>query len=170
MRLGQSAKRLLQRLDNQLGHLSARLRDPRRELQDKAQRMDELDMRLIKAMSLKLEQQQLKTGHLAQRLATQSPRKSLTSTREQILRLDERLHLAIRQHLKQQQEKLQFNAQTLNVVSPLATLGRGYAIVKDDQDRIVREAAQLAEGQTIQARLGRGSVSAKVTEINFTTE
>lgn len=170
MRLGQSARRLLQRLDNQLGHLSARLRDPRRELQDKAQRMDELDMRLIKAISQKVDQQRLKTEHLSQRLATQSPRKSLASTREQILRLDERLHLAIRQHLKQQQERLQFNAQTLNVVSPLATLGRGYAIVKDDQDRIVRDAAQLAEGQTIQARLGRGSVSAKVTEVNFTTE
>src|SRR5690606_5719515 len=152
MRLGQSARRLLQRLDNQLGHLSARLRDPRRELQDKAQRMDELDMRLIKAISQKVDQQRLKTEHLSQRLATQSPRKSLASAREQILRLDERLHLAIRQHLKQQQERLQFNAQTLNVVSPLATLGRGYAIVKDDQDRIVRDAAQLAEGQTIQAR------------------
>ncbi|HBM51322.1 MAG TPA: exodeoxyribonuclease VII large subunit, partial [Marinobacter sp.] len=46
LRLGQSARRLLLRLDQQLGHLAARLRDPRRELQDKAQRMDELDMRL----------------------------------------------------------------------------------------------------------------------------
>src|SRR5690606_33988173 len=133
-------------------------------------RMDELDMRLSKAISQKVDQQRLKTEHLSQRLATQSPRKSLASAREQVLRLDERLHLAIRQHLKQQQERLQFNAQTLNVVSPLATLGRGYAIVKDDQDRIVRDAAQLAEGQTIHARLGRGSVSAKVTEVNFTTE
>src|SRR5690554_5246014 len=72
LRLAQSARRLLIRLNQQLGHLGARLRDPRRELQDKAQRMDELDMRLNKAIVQKLQQQQLKTGHLAQRLATQS--------------------------------------------------------------------------------------------------
>lgn len=167
-RLGQSARRLLQRLENQLGHLSARLRDPRRALQDKAQRMDELDMRLNKAMRQKLEQQTLKSSHLAQRLATQSPGKSLARTREQVTQLNERLQLAIRQHLKQQHEKLHFSAQTLNVVSPLATLGRGYAIVKDDQGSIIRDASQLSEGQPIQAQLGHGSITAKVTEVNFT--
>lgn len=170
VRLGQSARRLLQRLENQLGHLAARLRDPRRELQEKAQRMDELDMRLNKAVRLKLEQQYLKTGHLQQRLATQSPRKTLITARDQITRLNERLEMAIRQHLKQQHERLQFNAQTLNVVSPLATLGRGYAIVRDDHNQIVRDAGTLTEGQEISARLGRGSVSARVTDINSNTD
>lgn len=170
LRLGQSARRLLLRLDQQLGHLAARLRDPRRELQDKAQRMDELDMRLNKAMNLKLQQQQLKTGHLAQRLGTQSPAKTLQNAGEQVQRLNERLDKAIRQNLRQQQEKLQLNAQTLNVVSPLATLGRGYAIVRDDQNRIVRSADQLSAGQTISARFGQGNVSAEVTKVNSVTE
>lgn len=170
LRLGQSARRLLLRLDQQLGHLAARLRDPRRELQDKAQRMDELDMRLNKAMNLKLQQQQLKTGHLAQRLGTQSPTKTLQNAGEQVQRLNERLDKAIRQNLRQQQEKLQLNAQTLNVVSPLATLGRGYAIVRDDQNRIVRSADQLSAGQTISARFGQGNVSAEVTKVNSVTE
>lgn len=170
LRLGQSARRLLLRLDQQLGHLAARLRDPRRELQDKAQRMDELDMRLNKAMNLKLQQQQLKTGHLAQRLGTQSPAKTLQNAGEQVQRLNERLDKAIRQNLRQQQEKLQLNAQTLNVVSPLATLGRGYAIVRDDQNRIVRSADQLSAGQTISARFGQGNVSAEVTKVNSVRE
>ena len=170
LRLGQSARRLLLRLDQQLGHLAARLRDPRRELQDKAQRMDELDMRLNKAMNLKLQQQQLKTGHLAQRLGTQSPTKTLQNAGEQVQRLNERLNKAIRQNLRQQQEKLQLNAQTLNAVSPLATLGRGYAIVRDDQNRIVRSADQLSAGQTISARFGQGNVSAEVTKVNSVTE
>ncbi len=170
LRLGQSARRLLLRLDQQLGHLAARLRDPRRELQDKAQRMDELDMRLNQAMNLKLQQQQLKTGHLAQRLGTQSPAKTLQNAGEQVQRLNERLNKAIRQNLRQQQEKLQLNAQTLNVVSPLATLGRGYAIVRDDKNRIVRSADQLSAGQAISARFGQGNVSAEVTKVNSVTE
>ncbi len=166
MRLSQAARRLLQRLEAQLGHLTARLRDPRRELQDKAQRMDELDVRLNKAISQLIAQNQLKVSHLSQRLATQSPKKTLTAATDQIARINDRLESAIRQQLRQHHERFQRNAQTLHVVSPLATLGRGYAIVRDDQNEIVRDASQLNIDSTLTARLGRGSVRAQVMEIN----
>ena len=165
VRLGHSAQRLFKRLENQLGHLSARLRDPRRELQDKAQRMDELDMRLNKAMRQKTEHQSLATSHLAQRLKTQSPQKLLFNTQEQVVRLSERMHAAIQHNLRLQQDKLQLQAQTLNVVSPLATLGRGYAIVKNESGDIVRNANQLSTGDTIRTQFGQGHISASVTEI-----
>ena len=169
-RLGQSARRLLQRLDNQLGHLSARLRDPRRELLEKAQRMDELELRLNKAIRDRLDQQKQKTDYLIQRMSAQSPRRTLKTVKEQTQRLEERLTLAPRHQLRQKDERLQHIAQTLHVVSPLATLGRGYAIVKDDNDRIVRKAGDLETGSQITARLGHGSVSARVTEINSSSE
>jgi len=170
IRLSQSARPLFQRLETQLGHLAARLRDPRRELQDKAQRMDELDVRLNKAIGQQLTQIRLKTSHLSQRLATQSPRKTLITAIDQIARLNDRLETAIRQQLKQKHEHIQYNAQTLHVVSPLATLGRGYAIVRDDQNEIVRDASHLNKDSTITARLGRGSVRAQVIEINSDTD
>ena len=169
-RLGQSARRLLQRLDNQLGHLSARLRDPRRELLEKAQRMDELELRLNKAIRNRLDQQKQKTDYLLQRMSAQSPRRTLKTASEQTQQLEERLTLAARHLLRQKDERLQHIAQTLPVVSPLATLGRGYAIVRDDQGRIVRKAGDLETGDQITARLGRGSVSAQVTEINSSSE
>lgn len=169
-RLGQSARRLLQRLDSQLGHLSARLRDPRRELLEKAQRMDELELRLNKAISGRLGQQKQKTDYLLQRMSAQSPRRTLKTAREQTQSLDERMTLAARHLLRQKDERLQHIAQTLHVVSPLATLGRGYAIVRDDQGRIVRKADDLETGNQITARLGRGSVSARVTKINSSPE
>lgn len=169
-RLGQSARRLLQRLHNQLGHLSARLRDPRRELLEKAQRMDELELRLNKAIRDRLDQQKQKTDYLIQRMSAQSPRRTLKTVKEQTQQLEERLTLAPRHQLRQKDERLQHIAQTLHVVSPLATLGRGYAIVKDDNDRIVRKAGDLETGSQITARLGHGSVSARVTEINSSSE
>ncbi len=169
-RLGQSARRLLQRLDNQLGHLSARLRDPRRELLEKAQRMDELELRLNKAIRNRLDQQKQKTDYLLQRMSAQSPRRTLKTASEQTQQLEERLTLAARHLLRQKDERLQHIAQTLHVVSPLATLGRGYAIVKDDNDRIVRKAGDLETGSQITARLGHGTVSARVTEINSSSE
>lgn len=165
-RLGRAARRLLQRLGDQLGHLSARLRDPRRELQEKAQRMDELELRLNKAIRNRLDQQKQKTDYLLQRMCAQSPQRTLKIASEQIQQLDERLILAARQLLRKRDERFQHAAKTLHVVSPLATLGRGYAIIKNDQGNIVRKASDLQTGDQITAQLGHGSVSAQVTEIN----
>ena len=169
-RLSRSASRYLQRLQTQLDHLSARLRDPRRELQEKAQRMDDLDLRLHQTMRQKLAQQQVRTEHLTQRLAGQSPKRALALRNDQLMQLQQRLTGSIRQNLKQRNEQFQHLAQTLHVVSPLATLGRGYAIIKDDQDQIVRRADQLTPGQSIQAQLGQGSVYAEVTDIKDAQE
>jgi len=163
MRLGQSARRLLKHLERQLEHVSSRLRDPRRELQNKTQRLDELDLRLNKAIGHQLEQHALRARHLDQRLATQSPAKILPLRKDQVIRLHQQLALAIKQNLKQRRESLQHAAQTLQVVSPLATLDRGYAIIKDEQGHIVRDAGTLEKGTTISASLGRGSLSAIVT-------
>jgi len=165
VRLSQSARRQLQRLETQLGHLSARLRDPRRELQEKAQRMDELDLRLNQQIRQKIEQQAVRVDHLNRRLSAQSPARTLITASDRITQLNQRLDASMRQNLKQQREQLQHLVQTLHVVSPLATLGRGYAIVKDDQDEIVRRADQLTTGQSIRAHLGKGSVYAEVTGI-----
>ena len=53
----------------------------------------------------------------------------------------------------------------LHGVSPLATLDRGYAIVTDAAGGIVTEAAQLAAGDRIEARLASGSLRATVDEV-----
>jgi exodeoxyribonuclease VII large subunit len=50
----------------------------------------------------------------------------------------------------------------LNAVSPLATLDRGYAIVLDEHGKILRDAADAADGAIIEARLAAGRIRAKV--------
>ena len=168
-RLAQATRRQLQRLQTQLDHLHARLRDPRRELQEKAQRMDELEIRLHQSMRQRLERHQVRAEHLYQRLSTQSPRQTLSRANEQVAQLQQRLTMGMQQSLKHQGERLEHLAQTLNLVSPLATLGRGYAIVKDEEDRIVRRADQLSPGQSIAAHLGQGRIQAEVTSVDTDT-
>ncbi|PFG09069.1 exodeoxyribonuclease VII large subunit [Marinobacter sp. LV10MA510-1] len=150
-------------LENRLLQLSARLKDPRRSLQEKAQRLDGLDVRLSRAMAQMTQRLHVRTDHLQQRLAMQSPNRQLASASERVLRATTGLNLAIQQALKSRREQLDYTAQTLNLVSPLATLGRGYAIVKDDQGKIVRHAGQLEAGQAISARVASGTVHAQVT-------
>jgi exodeoxyribonuclease VII large subunit len=164
-RLSNAMGLALKRLGTQLGHLSARFRDPRRELLEKAQRMDELEMRLQKAIQQRMTTAGVRNDHLRQRLVMQSPRRQLSESQEALHRVSERLAYTIQQALNQRRDDLEHAAQTLNVVSPLATLGRGYAIVRDSQGTIIRDTSEVGPGDTISARVARGEMTAKVTSV-----
>jgi exodeoxyribonuclease VII large subunit len=169
-RLANTMGLALKRLGTQLGHLSARLRDPRRELLEKAQRMDELELRLQKAIRQRLTTVGVRNDHLRQRLAMQSPRRQLSENREALRRVSDRLASVIQQDLRQRRDNLEHAAQTLNMVSPLATLGRGYAIVRDTSGKIIREASELGPGDSISARVARGELTAKVISVKSEQE
>ena len=51
-------------------------------------------------------------------------------------------------------------------VGPAATLERGYAVVLDDQGRVVRDSADTAAGRQIAVRLSRGRLAARVEEVS----
>jgi len=169
-RLSNAMGLALKRLGTQLGHLSARLRDPRRELLEKAQRMDELELRLRKAIRQRLTTVGVRNDHLRQRLVMQSPHRQLSDSQDALRRVSERLVSVMQQDLKQRRDNLEHAAQTLNVVSPLATLGRGYSIVRDNNGNILRDASNVNPGDTISARVARGEMTAKVTSVKSTEE
>jgi exodeoxyribonuclease VII large subunit len=54
---------------------------------------------------------------------------------------------------------------SLEALSPKAILARGYALVFDDQGRLVKQAAQLKPGSRVRAQLGRGEFTAKVDRV-----
>jgi exodeoxyribonuclease VII large subunit len=169
-RLSNAMGLALKRLSTQLGHLSARLRDPRRELLEKAQRMDELELRLRKAIRQRLTTVGVRNDHLRQRLVMQSPHRQLSDSQDALRRVSERLVSVMQQDLKQRRDNLEHAAQTLNVVSPLATLGRGYSIVRDNNGNILRDASNVNPGDTISARVARGEMTAKVTSVKSAEE
>ena len=169
-RLSNAMGLALKRLGTQLGHLSARLRDPRRELLEKAQRMDELELRLRKAIRQRLTTVGVRNDHLRQRLVMQSPHRQLSDSQDALRRVSERLVSVMQQDLKQRRDNLEHAAQTLNVVSPLATLGRGYSIVRDNNGNILRDASNVNPGDTISARVARGEMTAKVTSVKSAEE
>lgn len=166
LRLANAAKRAFQRWNTKLEHLSARLRDPRRELLEKAQRLDELELRLGKAIKQSMDRSQVRNTHLAQRLAMQSPGKQLANSREGLDRSESQLNKAMQRILTRLQDRLEHTAGTLNVVSPLATLGRGYAIVRDAHGNIIRNASDVATGDRMSAHVANGTVTAEVKSIN----
>ena len=78
--------------------------------------------------------------------------------------LEARLQAAGLESVGRGRERLLPLVRTLHAVSPLATLARGYAIVKDERGRILRNAADAPAGTLIEARLAHGHLRAKVQD------
>ncbi len=76
-----------------------------------------------------------------------------------------RLPQAVLQGLRWRRTRLQHLATRLHAAHPLAPLQRGYALLTDEQGRIVRAARQVQPGQRIHARLAQGRLTARVEAV-----
>ncbi|PAV26964.1 exodeoxyribonuclease VII large subunit [Tamilnaduibacter salinus] len=162
-RLNALMQRQLRQWRQRLDQLAGRLRHPRRDLQLWQQRLDELESRLSGQMQSRLRQHRERLDQHQRRLHGQSPDQRLKERTQQLSQLRDRLGREVNRQLQQQQARLQHTAENLHLVSPLATLERGYAIVSTAEKPVIRDAAALAPGDAIQARLGKGHIDATVS-------
>jgi exodeoxyribonuclease VII large subunit len=163
-RLQLRVQHLLAARQMQLEGLRRRLRHPGERLRQQAQRLDDLELRLQRAIALRLQTAGERLARLETRLAGQHPERLLALLRQRLEHLHQRLPRAMRAALRERRQKLEAAAQTLQAVSPLATLGRGYSILLDDRGRAVRRAADTAPGQRLSARLHEGELKLRVEE------
>jgi exodeoxyribonuclease VII large subunit len=140
----------------------AALVSPTARLSAQAQRLDELEQRLVRALRRRLQEHSERLRWLAGRAALVSPAARLTQQLLLLENLDQRLRRACRQVINVRHERLAPLVRTLRAVSPLATLERGYAIVSVEGGEILRNAADAKSGTIIEARLARGRLRAKI--------
>ncbi len=141
------------------------LKHPGRRLQEHAQTLDMLEGRLLRATRQRLANAGHRLHGMRQTLALHSP---LTVIRQHGLRqaaLQHRLQRALQQSLQRRQAALAGLARSLDSISPLQTLRRGYSITWTERHELVRDAQQLAPGQTLHTRLGSGAVRSTVVAI-----
>ena len=159
-------QRQLQAHAQRLDHLLARLQTqrPQARLARDHERLQHLKQRLL---STQREQNQLRQGRLERlhgRLLGQHPRTRLTLLARQLAEQDRRLRRAVTQMLERRDARLQHAGHALHAVSPLATLERGYAILFDAEQHVVRSAKSVAAGTSVRARLADGELSLTVDQ------
>jgi exodeoxyribonuclease VII large subunit len=138
--------------------------DPKHKLQQQSLQLDELSLRLTHAIKQLLNGQEQKQQRLENKLHHFSPEQTIHIEQQKQTQLKSRLQNAMLNKLQQCESSLQSQIAQLNAVSPLATLARGYAIVKDKKDKVTTDAASLAVGEQISVRLHKGEVKARVLE------
>jgi exodeoxyribonuclease VII large subunit len=133
-------------------------------LETRMQALDRLALRLVHpAQRLVASSQRLEI--LARRL--HAAMQQHTAQQPRLDRLNHRLRQAMAGQLARQQRRLSHCQGALAGLSPLATLERGYSIVRSPDGTIVQSADQVAEGDALQLQFARGSARARVTERNL---
>jgi exodeoxyribonuclease VII large subunit len=165
--------RLLEALERRLGQAGERLQGlaarlqllhPGRRLQDRAQRLDELDERLRHAMEVRLRAQGERLAAQCGRLLRKDPALRLAGERRHLDNLAARLAGRVQGLLVERRARHARAQGLLDSLNPESVLGRGYAIVRGADGRVLRDAAQAPPGTIIEARLAQGSLAAEVKQ------
>ncbi len=138
-----------------------RLRD---SVSYRLQRVDELDLRLDAAVHRRTRMLSQRLNALSDRLRRQNVSLRVAATKHKLERLQDRLQRSAFLLLQRQQNRLSVESNALQALSPLSVLARGYALVYNADGVLLRSADETSTGQTIRARLSRGSLEARVTD------
>ncbi|HEY6558413.1 MAG TPA: exodeoxyribonuclease VII large subunit, partial [Polyangiaceae bacterium] len=146
-------------------HRRLRLGDPRFLVAERQQDVDELLLRLERIAARQTSRRRSHAETLHRRLAARDPRAVLGRARADLGPLTARLDAAMRLELSRSARRLGERAETLHALSPLSVLARGYAIVTRTDGRALRSAADVAPGDSVNLRLARGRLGARVLRV-----
>lgn len=159
-------KRKLEHGKQVISWLGKRMQHPSRKLQSYAQRLDELEQRLINTQNNVLRHCRSKLATLRANLQQHSPFIHFAQYKTLLTSLVKRLQIATVHVYNDRRTQLAATVRALEAVSPLATLSRGYAIIKKRPEKsIVRNSNDVQIGTHIEAQLGQGKIICSVNEI-----
>jgi exodeoxyribonuclease VII large subunit len=127
-------------------------------------RLNALQVSLTGEMQALLGDKRRAVQTLVRNLSHLSPQASLNNNRQRIDALYGRAEQAISRLLERRQSRLALAHARLGTVSPLATLSRGYAIVRRQDGRILRAIKQVAAGDHLRVQVADGEFGATVDE------
>ena len=165
-RIARNGQRTLENRAQALDWLQRRLvgASPMVRLKNQADLLRELRGRLRSGTRERISDDNQHLSTLAARLMRQSPALRVERVSNRLQTLHRRAATAVTTFLSDQQHRTELAARALHSVSPLATLARGYAIVTDSASgKALLDAKKINKGDTIEARLANGVLTATVT-------
>lgn len=140
---------------------------PQQRLRQQQQQLDGLDLRLARAMDARLARPGERLQVLQRRLAQCSPRRRVQLLRQRFASLPQRLHHAWQRREGQRRQRLEGIVRQLNAVSPLATLQRGYSVLRTaDGARVVNSTRQVAPGDALEGLVSDGRLALRVESVS----
>lgn len=165
VRLAQFVKRRLAMAQESLARQARRLAylHPRRRLNERLQRLDDLMTALTLATRIRLRERISNWQTASSRLQALRPARWTALQRRRVTELSLRLKEVARQRVREQTACVASAEARLRLLSPMSVLERGYSITTDlESGRVLRNSDQVRKGALVRIRLWRGWMVSEV--------
>ena len=169
-RLCQAIKHVLLKKYQALSDLKENLQDPAKKLSLQAQHVDNLELRLISAISEYLKDLNYRLLLMHRRLFGINLQQMIAYYHADTKRHYERLYHAVNHQLTLKNNPLQQKVAHLNSLNPLNVLSRGFSVVKDESNHVVQSVDALTIGQQIELVLHKGKAKCEVKTLFETSD
>ena len=132
--------------------------------------MDGLEQRRYRAIQRKQLTYRQQLALLWQKVQAGDPRRKLDELRQQLDMQEQRQQHLWKQCLQQRQYRLEHLSSSLELLSPQHQLDKGYAMVMDEEGRIVSAVEQVAKGQALRIQMKDGKIAATVEAVQKTRQ
>ena len=148
-----------------LNALKKGLRDPRKGITDSWLRLDELESRLKRQISVFINDQKIRLRSQSRSLFVNSPVKKIERYREGINYKKQLLTRSMARVTESSRRKLALFSEKLKDLSPYSILDRGYSITRTADKKAIRSASEVKPGERVSVTLSEGSLECLVENI-----
>ena len=157
--------RFLQASDQRIDSLYGRIRNPVDYLLHIKSQLKGLRSRAYQSILTKLHKDYTSLAGIDRSLTRYHPHQQLINLSDQIKSLEKKLKIGIFNSLTSKHKQWENSLRLLNAISPLNTLERGYAIILDSHQKLIKNISDLKSGDKISTRLSGGVIFSSIDEI-----
>jgi exodeoxyribonuclease VII large subunit len=153
---------VLQERTDAMGHRLLRCH-PRRGLQERMQRVDELHDDLLRASQMNWTAHEKNWRSLAERLLRVRPELAVQKWRERLAQLSQRLREQAARRREQSSQRVERLKDRWRLLGPENVLARGYSITQDTRTgKVVRSPKEVKTGQALRTHVAGGEIESTV--------
>jgi exodeoxyribonuclease VII large subunit len=138
------------------------LRDPGTLIQDRQQKVDQIEVRLLQMLRWTVEHHRTHTNRLGSLLQAYRPGQVVARRRTEVAGVQARLENAAKNQLERAKQRLVSLQRSTALLGPEQTLQRGYSITRKTTGEILQRGGDVEPGDEILTRLAEGEVRSKV--------
>jgi len=140
------------------------LRDPRTLIQDRQQKVDQTEGRLLQLLRWTVEHHRAHTNRLASLLQAYRPAQVVVRRRAEVAGVQTRLENVAKYQLERAKQRLASLERSIALLGPEQTLQRGYSITRKATGEILERSEDVEVGEEILTRLADGELRSTVNE------
>jgi len=171
-RLIQSMRALVHDKKERYAALTKRLDyfHPEKQLAEKEQMLDHITDSLHRFVTLHLERKTNELHQYETKLALLTPKKKLNDAKDRLERMNKRRDDIVAHIVREKRHSLHRLLDKLTILNPLQTIKRGYAVLYDQDERIIHSVTDVEIGDLVDVKITDGIVKSEVKKVVKTKE